>query len=229
MNNIDPKRYQDAQDKTNREAVNVASVVKVVSFDPNKMTVTVQPLSKFLENGEYKSQSQILDVPVSFTKSGGFIIRPWIKAGDLGLVVYVDHDIDKAVAGGAECEPNTERNHSTSDAVFVGAIVPGTSPAPGLPSEAVVISNDDGDVNIAIFQAEITATVKGSVLDITPDKISMTTQKVEIVAPNVDITGDVHITGTVTDDADVTAKGISLVNHVHGGITSGPSQTGKPQ
>jgi hypothetical protein len=155
MKNVDPKRYQDAQDKTNREAVNVSAVVKVISFDPGKMSVTVQPLSKYLEGGEYKSQPQILGVPVSYTKSGGFIIRPWIKPGDIGLLVYVDHDIDNAVATASEGKPNTERNHSTTDAVFVGAVVPGNKPMSGIPDEAVVISTDDASTYIAITNGSI--------------------------------------------------------------------------
>lgn len=39
----------------------------------------------------------------------------------------------------------------------------------------------------------------------------------------------VHFTGSLTVDGDVTASGISLVNHVHGGITPGGDDTGAPQ
>lgn len=35
--------------------------------------------------------------------------------------------------------------------------------------------------------------------------------------------------GLITGTGDVTASGISLVNHVHGGILPGPSDTGKPK
>lgn len=42
-------------------------------------------------------------------------------------------------------------------------------------------------------------------------------------APNVNVGGDIHATG------DVTANGISLKNHVHGGVQSGGSTTGAPQ
>jgi len=199
MRNVDQKRYQDAQDKKNREAVNVAALVRVVSFNPKAMTVTVQPLSKYLEGGTYKSQPPILDVPVTLTKSGGFIIRPWIKAGDVGLVVYVDHDIDRAVATGDEGEPNTERNHSTSDAVFVGAIVPGKNPVIGLPDEAVVLSTEGGETYIAVMK-----------------------DKVQIV-------GNVEIKGNATISGDVLGGGISLKTHVHGGVEGGSSNTGQPQ
>ncbi|WP_421684474.1 phage baseplate assembly protein V [Stutzerimonas urumqiensis] len=54
--------------------------------------------------------------------------------------------------------------------------------------------------------------------------------KAQLVAPGgVTILGNVDITGTVTVSEDVLAAGISLVNHVHGGVQSGPSTTGAPQ
>ncbi len=54
--------------------------------------------------------------------------------------------------------------------------------------------------------------------------------KAKLTAPGgVTILGDVDITGLVTVSDDVIAAGISLVNHVHGGVQSGPSKTGAPQ
>lgn len=44
----------------------------------------------------------------------------------------------------------------------------------------------------------------------------------------ITILGDVDITGLVTVSEDVIAAGISLVNHRHGGVQSGGSQTGVP-
>ncbi|NNT92946.1 phage baseplate assembly protein V [Stutzerimonas nitrititolerans] len=54
--------------------------------------------------------------------------------------------------------------------------------------------------------------------------------KAKLVAPGgVSILGDVDITGLVTVSEDVIAADISLVNHVHGGVQGGPSNTGAPQ
>lgn len=41
--------------------------------------------------------------------------------------------------------------------------------------------------------------------------------------------GNQAVTGTVTVSEDVTAAGISLIEHVHSGVQSGPSNTGAPQ
>lgn len=46
--------------------------------------------------------------------------------------------------------------------------------------------------------------------------------RIDIVAPAV------SITSTVTVSGDVTAGGKSLINHVHGGVTGGPSSTNPP-
>lgn len=42
-------------------------------------------------------------------------------------------------------------------------------------------------------------------------------------------TGSQTVSGTVTVALDVIAAGISLVNHTHTGVMSGPASTGKPQ
>lgn len=198
MSNSNQYKYEKQQQKSGAAAVNVAAVVKVTAFDPAKMTVDVQPLSKRLEGGNYTSQPPILGVPVACTKGGGFVFRPWYKAGDIGAVVYIDHDIDKAVAGGAETEPNTERNHSTSDAVFIGGIVPGNGPISGIPSAALALGTDDGSIYIAV------------------------------TAGGIEVQGDVNIKGNVTiTGGDATADGISLKTHTHtgdsGGSTSSPN------
>lgn len=42
-------------------------------------------------------------------------------------------------------------------------------------------------------------------------------------------TGDMNVDGTIDATNDVTSNGISLVNHVHGGVSSGSSTTAPPQ
>ena len=79
MPELDSYKYQRIHDLKLAESVCVAAVVQVLEFDPAKMTVNVQPLSKQLENGNYESQPPILRVPVAVTRSGGFIFRPWFN------------------------------------------------------------------------------------------------------------------------------------------------------
>lgn len=57
---------------------------------------------------------------------------------------------------------------------------------------------------------------------------------IEIICPQISITGNIKIKGNIDLDGkmdstgDVTAGGVSLINHQHSGITPGSGQTGKP-
>lgn len=196
MAGVNSYDYQQIHDKRLAESICVAAIVSVTAFDPAKMTVDVQPLSKHLQNGRYESQPPILTIPVACTRSGGFIIRPWIKAGDVGLVVYLDHDLDSTVSGAKEAKPLTERNHATTDAVFIGGIVAGSYSVQGLPGESLVLATDDGGVYVAV--------TKGG----------------------VQIRGDVRVDGKITASGDVIAEdSISGAHHTHPGCSGGSTGT----
>lgn len=170
MPKVNEYNYQQIHDRKLTESICVAAIVQVMSFDSVKMTVDVQPLSKHLENGCYESQPPILDVPIACTRSGGFIFRPWFNVGDTGVVVYLDHDSDSTVAGGKEAEPITERNHSPSDAIFVGAIVTGSYKVKGIPDDGFSLSTEDGSVYIVVKKDGIEikgdVTVDGKIISI---------------------------------------------------------------
>ena len=179
MNNYD---YQQAHDQRLAASISVAATVRVMKFDKDKMTVNVQPLSKHLQNCSYESQPPILCVPVAVTRCGGFIFRPWIKEGDVGVVVYLDHDLDSTVSGGKEAKPQTTRNHSTSDAVFIGGIVSGSYSVKGLPDESVALATEDGGIYVAVTKDKVAIKNGGTTADFTADKIDMKTTNVSISA-----------------------------------------------
>lgn len=190
MASINPYNYEEIHDRKLAESICVSATVKVLKFDNDKMTVSVQPLSKHLENGNYETPPPILQVPVGATRLGGFIFRPWIKEGDVGVVVYLDHDMDATVTGGKEAKPLTERNHSTSDAVFIGGIVSGDYTVKGLPDEAHVIAKEDGTIYAAVTMDKVTIKNEGTTADFTADSIDMKTTTVNITASgNVNIKG----------------------------------------
>ena len=161
MPHINAYNYQQIHDRKLAESICVAATVRVTAFDPVKMTVSVQPLSKRLQNGKYESQPPILRIPVVCTRCGGFLFRPWIRVGDVGVVVYLDHDMDSSVTGGKESEPATERNHAATDAVFLGGIVSGNYKVSGLPEESLVLASEDGSRYIAVTKEKIL--IKGDV------------------------------------------------------------------
>lgn len=157
--------YQQAQQAAASAALHVSALVKVISFNPAAMTVNVQPLAP--------NSTQVLGVPIAGTRGGGFLIRPWYKPGDLGIVVYLDHDIDEALSKGTACAANTERGHSDNDAVFVGGVVAGGWDCPKLP-EGVSLSTEDGAISLTVTAAGVVITGDVTVTgDVIADGISL--------------------------------------------------------
>lgn len=192
---VNQYNYQRVHDNRLRESICVAATVQVTAFDPAKMTVNVQPLSKHLENGKYESQPPILKVPVALTHCGGFIFRPWIKEGDIGTVVYLDHDMDATVTGGKEAKPLTERNHATTDAIFVGALVAGDYTVEGLPDESFCIATEDGKIYVALTKEKVEIKNEDTIAEFKSDSINITVDNAVNIQGNVNIQGSVSKSG----------------------------------
>lgn len=190
MASVNQYNYEEIHDRRLSESICVAATVQVLKFDKEKMTVNVQPLSKHLENGNYETQPPILQVPVAATRLGGFIFRTWVKEGDVGVVVYLDHDMDSTVTGGKEAKPLTERNHATSDAVFIGGIVSGSYTVKDLPDEAHVIAKEDGTIYVAVTQEKvIVKNTDTTIAEFKADSIDM-----KSVNMNITLEGDMKVT-----------------------------------
>ena len=129
-----------ARSEKQKAAVHVSLLVKVLAFDNDAMTVDVQPLNKILIDGEYVNDTPLLGLPVACISSGDYIIRPWYKRGDIGMVIILDGDSDNALQTGDEAEPNTERNHALEDGVFLGGICTAGNAPQGLPDNALVLA-----------------------------------------------------------------------------------------
>lgn len=183
------------------QSIHVGALCRVEEFDASKMTVKVQPLSKALDGGTYRTPPPILGVPVALIRGGGLILRPWYQKGDLGVLLFLDHDIDRIAEAGEEVQPNTERNHAEEDAVFVGAFAAASNPVKGLPDNALVMAAEGGGVFVAVSKSGIT--LQGPIT----------------------VNGNITQTGSSTVSGDVTASGHSLASHTHTGVhgeTSGP-------
>lgn len=198
-------KFDEAQKKELASEIHVGDLVKVIAFDPQKMTVDVKPITQRLSGGEYATPSQVSRVPVVGTISGGYLFRPWIEPGDVGSVQYMDYDIDRALESGGESKPNTERNHSDSDAVFLGGLIAGSVSAPPLP-DGLALATGDGSIYLVITKDQV------------------------LIQGDVSITGDLLVNGNITvTGGDVVADSISLKNHTHPGVQPGGDSTGKAQ
>lgn len=121
----------EANERRMLSRIRVADLVTVTSFNEQTKTVNVKPLVKREIDGMYVSSPPILGVKVASIPAKVTIegitaaVEPEIKAGDIGIIVYLDLDSDNSLKTGAESQPNSGRIHSGDDAVFVGVIIPG--------------------------------------------------------------------------------------------------------
>lgn len=103
----------------------------VVSFDPAKSTVTVQPAIRgSIEGPDGDTTSTNLpvlpDVPVCWPRGGGFALTFPIKPGDECQVIFNDRCIDAWWQSGGIGEPLEPRMHDLSDGMahFAPSSVP---------------------------------------------------------------------------------------------------------
>lgn len=181
----------------------------VESFDRSANRVTVTPaITLQTTSGECLKLPSIADIPVCTVGGGGFVSSFPLQQGDTGWLIFADKDISLFKESETISPANTLRKHNLADAIFI----------PDIMGKATISASDG-----AVWQ-----TLDGSV------KTVLKTTGVEVTG-DVSITGDLSVTGsitstgTITADVDVVAGEISLLTHVHGGVTSGSSTTGVAQ
>lgn len=178
-------RYQDTHDSNLIASIHVGAIVKVIGFDAKKMTVDVQPISKSVANGEPEVLPPILSVPMAATRSGGFVFKMQASVGDVGVVLFMDHDIDSVIATGKETTPLTTRMHAMDDAVYIGGVVTGIYEVNNLPEESTAIASEDGNIFIAVTKDKVLVkNGAGTSAEFTADAINMNAKDITIKAEN---------------------------------------------
>lgn len=125
MSSYDIRRYEYEQkkDEALRNSIAVSKLCAVISVDLDNGTVNVQPLSKIKIDGCFESQPPLLNVPVlRHRNESGDMMIPMYHVGDIGVVIFCDHDIDNIIFSRAESEPASERIHALDDGIFLGVI-----------------------------------------------------------------------------------------------------------
>jgi hypothetical protein len=148
----------------------------------------------------------VITIPVIRPETQRAYIYLGIKAGDRGVVKFMDKSIEEYRLTGSEAYNNDDRSHSLSDGVFQLGFLPD--------NEKFVYP--EGEIIIGLKNNTFTLNVD--------EKGSLT-----ISAKSITINSDVTINGTLTTTTDVVGGGISLKSHTHSGVTSGSSNTGLPQ
>lgn len=181
----------------------------VQSVNLTAMTVEVQPtiqgvILDEVGNKNFVNLPLLVDVPIVFPSAGGFTITFPIAAGDEVLVIFSSRCIDSWWQSGGIGKPMEARMHDLSD----GFALPGPKSQPnvltGISSTALQIRKNDAS----------------SYIEIAADG------KIKFVASEVDIVGNLKVTGEITAHKDTVP--VNLTTHVHTAVTPGSGSSGGP-
>ena len=178
----------------------------VVSFDPVKMTCSVQPAIQGVQsdpktgNAKTVNLPLLVDCPVIFPSGGGVSITFPIHAGDECLVVFASRCIDAWWQSGGIQPPMVYRMHDLSDGFVIVGPRSQANLISGVSTSAVEIRSADGSAKISL---------------------DATTKAITINAPS-GLTG----TGTWNITGDIVLNGKSLANHKHTGVVVGTGTSG---
>jgi hypothetical protein len=169
------------------KALGCAMPAKVIAFErgsggePPRAQVQI-PINAVTTSGTIVPREPIASAPVVQLGGGGWFLSFPLQPGSGGWLIVCDRDISQYLQTGNASIPNSYRLHSYSDGFFLPDIMGG-----------YVIDDDDSEN--AVLQ-NLDASVK----------ISLGAEKITIVAPQIEIDGDMLITGKLTIDGRVIAE-----------------------
>lgn len=183
----------------------------IVSYDPGSNRASVRPSGSYkTEDGRSLAYPVIYNVPVQFPcgMGGNAGVTFPIKAGDGGILVFAESQLDDFTGGGDSEDP---RRFSLNDAMFIpGFYSASPSGESGHPDEVCM---KFGEYTAVLGAGGFTVTVGASTFSLTPSGFS----------------GNIAGTAFSIGGGDLKVQGISLVHHTHGGVETGGGSTGQPQ
>jgi len=222
----------DANDDTNLlhfivrsilSQVSTAKIVKVAAIHagsgtpPGPSTVDVQPMIAMVDGlGNVSPHSIVYGIPCLRLQAGPWALIADPAVNDVGLMICADRDISYAKAAFAQNQslsqpvnPGSFRMHDFADGIYIGGLF-GTTPT------AFAEFNSDGTLNITDG--------KGNVLKTSSSGFAMT--------GNLQVTGTITATQTISSQAEVVAKStgspVHLSTHTQTGVTTGAGTSGPP-
>lgn len=167
-----------AQAQSERESMWGEITGTIVSFDPATQTASIQPDYKPRHNGEPVDMPELQEVPVRFTRAGGFVITTPVKAGDKVTLRPQMRSSEEYHSGGDYTPLGDARTFSLSDMeAFLDGGEALTDPIPNFNSSNMEIRTASGD-----FKLEMTEDGKFKIVGATGDWFDMLGRLAEIVA-----------------------------------------------
>lgn len=157
FNEISPDQLTIVQSAIKSALANLWTALpcEVDSYDPEAVTVNVQPLIKIpimnkFGDIETVELPVIQDVPVMFTCAGGFTITHPINVGDECLVSFADRNIDLWWQSGGIQNPFDMRKHDLSDGFAFFRPQSQKNKISGISTDSLEIRNDANTCKIQI-------------------------------------------------------------------------------
>lgn len=185
--------------------LHTAIPARVVNFDPAAQTATIEiMIQKLMDDDKGENFPPLFDVPVSFPRGGGFAFTFPLHKGDEGIAIFSERCIDGWWEKGSHSIPLDFRLHDLSDALFIPGITSKPKALKGFFNAGMEMRTEQGETFIRLQPGTIT--IHGDIIH----------------------EGNTTQTGKHTASVDVVGGGVSLKDHVHGGIKSGGSNTAPP-
>lgn len=208
---------------------------KIVSFDPATQLASVE-IARELYYADYESlyteydNPQLIDVPVHFPQCGGYSLTFPIKVGDNCLIFYSQRghshwlykDANK-IGKFSTGIPKAEyfRAHNINDALCIVGFNPVPRAIPNFSSTDVELRDTSRGQRITLKPSGVIEVLSQTELDVTTPTVKVVASSlVEVTAPNTNIIGNLHVTGTITSDTsvhgpEVFANNIAMSVHTH--------------
>lgn len=188
--------------------IRVSLPAKVISFDAEKQTISCIPTVRELVNingqVKYMDLPVLEDVPIQMPRAGGWIITLPIKPGDECMVIFQDLCIDGWWFRGGIQNWNDLRRHDFSDAIAIFSPWSQPNVISNYLMDGIELRSVDGSTKITIKQGKIS------------------------ILGDLEVTGKITASDTITSVVDVISGTISGKTHKHSGVQTGSSNTGVP-
>jgi hypothetical protein len=173
--------------------------VEVIAFEPGAPAyVAVQPLILIKgTDGNTYPRDKYPKIPVLTLGGGGIVLYFSLKPGDLGWLKANDRDISLFMQYFQPSAPNTIRQHSFSDAIFIPhAMINYVIAEEDL--DNTVLQSLDGTVKISLGVGKIKIAAPIVEIDSATAINISSPVAVNITTPLTTIDGDLLVTGTIT-------------------------------
>lgn len=187
---------------------------EVVSVNHNANQVNIKILDyNHDEKGELVEYPIIPNVPIRQPMYSGsaYIVLP-VRVGDVGTIEFFDSSVDDLVATSNYEFDYTEEWHSINNGLFTNGF---------LPKNKLFAVDSNAKIVMGSHSGSFTLKVNSD------DTLTIVTPNINVITGTLNVSGDIHATGTITADTDVLGAGKSLKSHTHtdsqGGNTSAPN------